>query len=515
MESELLHELRELRREVKAAKADVDRLQNELSTVKAFQATPPPPVQYPAFNGETGAGTTIGPTGGRGELSPSEGAASEDPGPHSSGAPGNRVSEDNHPLQGSYRYHSNATGPLGGGGYFHISDANDEFTVNLSNQITIDGSFFDRQNIPTSFQGFFIPFARTFIYGNITKDWNYQIGTQGFAGQFNLLDMWMSYRFGDALTLRAGKGLVPPLYEYYAFSPALEPVISNSPLFQLAGKRSMGVMATGNLFDKRMQYWSGVTNTGTSFFYNIGRNMEYNGAVTFKPFQNADNFWNGLGGGSGFSAGYQQYALQQNNISFLNGAGEPNTNSAFVDASGVPFFVYNNNVSANGLRSRFAPHIFWFGRFSVLAEYMNFSRELTDGRTSGRSTQRAFYVNASYFLTGERDFNGSGFQAYSTISPLRPFIPSRGEWGPGAWQIAAQYAMFNAGTGDFARGFADPTTSASRLESVMVGVNWWPNKYTRLSCDYVWNGLNQAIPLTGPTPIDTYSTIWMRFAMYF
>jgi phosphate-selective porin OprO/OprP len=237
--------------------------------------------------------------------------------------------------------------------------------------------------------------------------------------------------------------------------------------------------------------------------------------VTFKPFQNQDNFLNGLGGGSGFSAGYQQYALQQGNISFLNGAGEPNTNSAFVDASGVPFFTYMNNVSADGLRTRIAPHIFWFGRFSVLAEYMNFSRELTNGLTRGRSTQRAFYVNASYFLTGERDFNGSGFQAYSTVAPLRPFIPSRGQWGPGAWQIAAQYAMFNAGTGDFGRGFVDPTTSASRLESVMVGMNWWPNKYTRLSFDYVWNGLNKAIPLTGPTPIDTYSTIWMRFAMFF
>jgi phosphate-selective porin OprO/OprP len=243
--------------------------------------------------------------------------------------------------------------------------------------------------------------------------------------------------------------------------------------------------------------------------------MEYNGAVTFKPFENSDSILNSLGGGAGFSAGYQQYALQQNTISFLNGAGEPNTNAVFVDALGNPFFKYNNDVSANGLRSRVAPHIFWYGRFSVLAEYMNFSRVLTDGRNIGRSTQRAFYVNASYFLTGERDFKGSGFQAYSTVSPLRPFIPSRGEWGPGAWQIAAQYAMLNVGTGDFARGFANPLTSASRLESVMVGVNWWPNKYTRLSCDYVWNGLNRAIPMNGPMPIDTYSTIWMRFAMYF
>ena len=422
---------------------------------------------------------------------------------------------DNFPLKGSYRYNGNATGALGGGGYFHIADDNEEFTLNLTNQITIDGAFFDRQNMPTTFQGFFVPFARTFLYGNITKNWKYQVGTQGFAGQFNLLDMWMAYSFGDWLTIRAGKGLTPPLYEYYAFSPALEPVVTNSPLFQFAGKRQLGVMATGNLFNHRMQYWSGVNNSGTSFFYDLNRNVEYNGAVTFKPFENSKSVLNGLGGGVGGSVGEQHYSLQQGNISFLNGAGEPTTNSGFINASGVPFFTYNNNVSTNGLRSRITPHLFWFGRFSVLAEYINFSRQLTDGQTSGRSTQRAFYVNASYFLTGERDFAGSGFQAYSTVAPLRPFNPGRGEWGPGAWQLAGQYAMVNTGTGDFARGFADPTTSTNRLDSVMVGVNWWPNKYTRLTLDYLWNGLNNPIPLNGPAPIDTFSTVWMRFAMFF
>ncbi|APW60665.1 porin [Paludisphaera borealis] len=521
-DSELLKELRELRREVKEAKADVGRLQGELSTIRAYQSTPAPPVQHapepssPGYDLQEGTGQ--GRPEGKGETTDEDAGVGDFPVPLTQSfhdAKRKTGAGDNFPLKGSYRYNGKGTGALGGGGYFHIGDENDEFTLNLTNQITIDGAFFDRQNMPTSFQGFFVPFARTFLYGNITKDWKYQIGTQGFAGQFNLLDMWMSYSFGDWLTLRAGKGLSPPLYEYYAFSPALEPVITNSPVFQFAGKRQLGVMATGNLFNKRMQYWSGIGNSGTSFFYDLNRNVEYNGAVTFKPFENSTTALNGLGGGVGGSVGEQHYSLQQSNVSFLNGAGEPTTNSAFINASGVPFFTYNSNVSANGLRSRIAPHIFWFGRFSFLAEYMNFSRQLTDGVTSGRSTQRAFYVNASYFLTGERDFSGSGFQAYSTVTPLRPFIPSRGEWGPGAWQIAAQYAMVNTGTGDFARGFADPTTSTNRLDSVMVGLNWWPNKYTRLSFDYLWNGLNNAIPLNGPAPIDTFSTVWMRFAMFF
>ena len=114
--------------------------------------------------------------------------------------------------------------------------------------------------MPTNDQGFNVPFARTFLYGNITKDWTYQVGTQGFLGSSTCSTCGWPH-FGDWLTLRAGKGLTPPLYEYYAFSPALEPVITNSPLFQLAGKRQSGVMSTGNILDNRVQYWSGVNNS--------------------------------------------------------------------------------------------------------------------------------------------------------------------------------------------------------------------------------------------------------------
>lgn len=146
---------------------------------------------------------------------------------------------------------------------------------------------------------------------------------------------------------------------------------------------------------------------------------------------------------------------------------------------------------------------------------MDHSRVLTDGATTGRSTQRGYYVNASYRLTGEPDYVGNGFQAYSTIEPLRPFIPSRGQFGPGAWQVASQWAEFNAGTGDIARGFVETDRSTSRMSSLMIGLNWWPNKYTRLSFDYVWTGFNNPIPLVGPAPIDQYNTFWMRFAMFF
>jgi phosphate-selective porin OprO/OprP len=324
----------------------------------------------------------------------------------------------------------------------------------------------------------------------------------------------MTYRFGDWLSIRAGKGLTPPLYEYYAFTPALEPVITNSPLFQFAAARPIGVMFFGNLFKNKVQYWSGLSNDGKATYYALDRNVTFNGAWDVTPFHESGTIFEGLGGGFGYSSGWQNFALAQSGVGFINN-GEASTNSSFVTSSGIPFFAYNQGVRSQGQQIRVSPHIYWFGRFSVLAEYMLYSRELTDGQVTGRSTQRAYYVNLSYFLTGERDFRGNGFQAYSTVQPLRPFIPSRGEWGPGAWQIAAQFSEVNAGTGDFARGFADPTRWTNRMDQFMIGMNWWPNKYTRLSFDYVWTGFNNPIPITGPTPIQTFNTFWLRAAMFF
>jgi phosphate-selective porin OprO and OprP len=507
---ELLQELKRLRAEVESARqlsAEVQQLRAEISSLREIQSAAPP---VPPAPGPLGPATGLPPGGLRGL-----------PSIYQSGAAGPEVAEppdaDRFPIRGQYKYNHNATGPLGGGGYFSISTPDDEFTLNFTNQITIDGTFFDRQGMPTDEQGFNIPFTRSYLYGNITKDFSYQLGTEASLGTFNILDCWLSWHVNEYLTIRAGKGLAPPVYEYYAFSPALEPVISNSPMFQLAAKRPIGVMFSGMLLDRRVQWWSGVNNSGTSFFGNLSRDVDYNGALDITPFRGdrwTGTIWEGLGGGAGVSTGWQQYALNQTSIAFTNN-GEATTNPSFVTPVGVPFYVYNSNVSAYGNRTRVAPHLYWFGRLSLLGEWMYFSRELTDGTRIGRSVQQTYYINASYWLTGERDFVGNGFQGYSTIEPLRPFYPPRGLWGPGAWQIAAQWSQFNAGSADITRGFVDAARSATQNYNVQVGVNWWPNKYTRFSIDWVWTGFNRAIPITGPTPVSQYNTAWLRFAMFF
>lgn len=431
--------------------------------------------------------------------------------PGQGGASGSKTGgpeDDDFPLKVRYKYNF-------GGGYTELSDDDGEFTLKLQNQITADGTFYDRQNLSTTEKGFNIPFQRIYLYGNITKNWEYQVATQGFLGSFNLLDAFVNAHFDDRIQLKFGRMLSPFLYEYYGFSPAWEPVITNSPLFQLAGKRQVGAMFWGQLFDQKLQYQLGVYNGITGGFFDFDRNKDFLGAVTLTPFKDRqDSIFQHLGAGVGVETGWQNYLLNRGSqANFINGAGEPTLNNNYITSSGVPFFQYNADVRALGNRTKIAPHFFWFGRFSLLGEYLIQSRELANSTTQGISVQHGYYINASYFLTGER-YNGDGLGGYTTISPIRPFMPSQGKWGPGAWEVAAQFSELNVGTGDFSRGFADPTQSANRLDQLMVGLNWWPNKWVRLSFDWVYDEFNRPIPLGG-NPIDRYNVFWTRFAMFF
>ena len=412
------------------------------------------------------------------------------------------------PLGVRYRYNSTAEGTVAGGTYLQLSDPNDEFVLKFQNQVTVDSTNYDRLHMPTTEQGWNIPFGRTSIWGNVTKNFGYQVTLEYSDGDINLLDMFAAYQW-DTFKLRFGKGLTPVLYEYYAFSPAFEPVMTNSMSFQLANKRPIG--ATFIMNRPLLQFWAGLENNLVSGYYDLTRNPQFVTATTITPFKQTDSIFKNLGGGVGYSVGEEKYLLAQNFVNPL----EQTTNDSWVTSTGVPFAAYNAKVASVGQRTRVAPHLFWYGRFSFLGEYIVHSRELSDGTTTARSTQHAFMLMASYYLTGERDFPGNGIQGYSSVEPIRPFLPSRDQWGPGAWQVAAQWSQFDVGRSDFTHGFIDSSLYTNRAQQLMVGVNWWPVKNTRLSFDWMWNGFNNPIPFTGGNPLGSFNTFWFRYAMFF
>jgi phosphate-selective porin OprO/OprP len=403
-------------------------------------------------------------------------------------------------LGGSYNYNF-------GGGYLQLQSRDKEFTFQIQNQMTLDGTFYSLRNADTYEKGFNIPFYRLYFMGNFLENWEYLASVQQLLGSFNILDMYLGYKFADELNIRVGHFLSPFLYEYWAFSPAWEPVITNSPLFQLAGKRQTGGMLWGRLFDNVVQYQVGVFDGADGAYFDVDAHVDTIAEVTWTPFKpNGVESWDSFGVGFSIQNGVQDYLLSDgSNFNFPFGNGEPTFNQDFVNSSGVPFFTYADDVAANGNRFKIAPQIFRFGQFSFLAEYVRWTRALTNGTTEIEEQINAYYVNTSYFLTGER-YTGDGLLGYTTIEPIHDY---------GAVELVSQFAQLELGNQSLTPGFAQPGQDATRLQQLMAGVNWWPNRYVRLSFDYVNVWTNRAVDVGAGQFADNYGIWWGRAAAFF
>ncbi len=408
--------------------------------------------------------------------------------------------ESDLPILSSYKYNF-------GGGYLNFRTPDDTFTLNLQNQLTADGTFYSLENPDTDQKGFNIPFYRLYFMGNLLEKWEYLASLQQSLGSFNILDMYLGYLFCDEVNLRVGHYLSPFLYEYWAFSPAWEPVITNSPLFQFAGKRQSGAMLWGRLFENRVQYQVGAFNGADGAYFDVDGYIDTLASVTFTPFKDReDSRLASLGFGFSIQNGTQDYVLSDGtDFNFPFGNGEPTLNQDFVNSTGLIFFEYNDDIAANGNRFKFAPHFFWYGRFSVLAEYLYWNRALTDGATNITESINAFYVNTSYFLTGEQ-YTGDGLLGYTTITPLNSY---------GAWELVSQFSQVNLGDTSLTPGFAKADLDATRMQQIMSGVNWWPNRYIRISFDYVHVWTNEAVNVGAGQLADQYGIWWGRFAAFY
>ena len=403
-------------------------------------------------------------------------------------------------LVGSYNYNF-------GGGYLQLQKRDEEFTFQIQNQMTFDGTFYSLEDANTFEKGFNIPFYRLYFMGNFLENWEYLASVQALLGSFNILDMYFGYKFSDELNIRVGHFLSPFLYEYWAFSPAWEPVITNSPLFQLAGKRQTGGMLWGRLFDNVVQYQVGVFDGADGAYFDVDSHVDTIAEVTWTPFKpNGVESWDSFGVGFSIQNGTQDYLLSDgSNFNFPFGNGEPTFNQNFVNSSGVPFFTYADDVAANGNRFKIAPQIFRFGQFSFLAEYVRWTRALTNGSTEIEEQIDAYYVNTSYFLTGER-YTGDGLLGYTTIEPLHDY---------GAIEVVSQFSQLELGNQSLTPGFAQPGQDATRLQQLMAGVNYWPNRYVRLSFDYVNVWTNRSVEVGSGQFADNYGIWWGRAAAFF
>jgi phosphate-selective porin OprO and OprP len=295
--------------------------------------------------------------------------------------------------------------------------------------------------------------------------------------------------------------------------------------------RNLGVMLWNDPFDQRLVYAFGAfkenSNNGFSnaFDYSNG-SYAYTGRVGVNPWYEDD------GRCVLFLGGAYSYRTLDPTIS-LNRYGFSNRIPLRI---GSPTIISTGSFTATDTQLFNAQGALNYGAFSFQSEF--YAAQGTDvvrgfvapglpRLTSPDLT--GYYVQASYFLTGEyrpylRDIGGFG-----RVHPDKPFtFASGGGWGSaissifcrGAWEIAARYEDVDDRSGAFnafpaVKGVAGSAVSAvtttGEERDVTLGVNWFLNPNVRIQANYVHALRTVANPALSGT-VDAFA---MRFALDF
>jgi phosphate-selective porin OprO/OprP len=132
---------------------------------------------------------------------------------------------------------------------------------------------------------------------------------------------------------------------------------------------------------------------------------------------------------------------------------------------------------------------FVHGPFSLQGEYY---RAFVDSSVQDDPELDGFYVEGSYFLTGEHRVYKKSAAAFDRVRPAENFDAS-GSWG--AWQVALRYSQVDLSDGNLSTlDFGDPADPDDNLardvDNISVGLNWYLNPNVRVMLNYVYSDLD-------------------------
>lgn len=116
---------------------------------------------------------------------------------------------------------------------------------------------------------------------------------------------------------------------------------------------------------------------------------------------------------------------------------------------------------------------FNYGPFRAQGEYYRY--EVDQLGVAPDAEFDAWYLQASWILTGESYKYSMSKAAYSGVSPDNPFMAGG---GMGAWEIAARYSQ--ADLNDLGAGI-----QGGEQDIITVGLNWYANKNVRFMLNYL------------------------------
>jgi phosphate-selective porin OprO/OprP len=145
---------------------------------------------------------------------------------------------------------------------------------------------------------------------------------------------------------------------------------------------------------------------------------------------------------------------------------------------------------------------FVWGPFSMQGEYAQLEVDTPNVLGTVDPTYNGWYVDASYWLTGETRTYEAATGEFGRPKVKHPLLWGQGGGGWGAWQIAGRYDELNLSDKNGALvGFNTTTASAINActlcgdqKTWLIGVNWWLNDYTALKLNVTQSKIEGSNP---------------------
>jgi phosphate-selective porin OprO and OprP len=487
---------------------ELSREVQELKSVNRDQSQKFPPARMESRPNVGQGGGSVGGSGSSYRISSSLGGGS------SSGG-GDPTTTERAQVVGNRRL---GKLPLAGGYYDYANDGlrwgtdDDEFNFGIRAMQQIDARIYANPNQEYVSSGITNPRTRVYFYGHLTRPFSYEFSFQESYDTLNLLDSYINYRYSDGFNLQFGRYKSPFTYEWYRIHiwNLLAPERS---LFSqnFSGQRRFGLMAHGDLFNKRMEYAVGSFDGQRNGYSEFNSHQDVLAFLNFKPFYNREGSWlRDLQFGGSVDAGIENNPLTPAVLT----TSAPESPSGLTPGSpAVPFLAFNNNVRERGLRELWELHTaYYYKGLSLLGAWDSGTQDYALG-ASGPAPVRVptsgYFVQAGYILTGET------IRDRTLLDPLRPFDLRPGHFGLGAFEVTARFSELQLGRQVFTGGLADSSLWTNQAQMVDAGFNWYLNRFIKVYFD--WEHAMFANPVFYNTGQFQKSNdlYWLRVQLYF
>ncbi len=373
--------------------------------------------------------------------------------------------------------------------------SNDQnFLLKIGLDIQLDNRTFPGESsIPLTDQ-LLIRRARPAVSGTVYKYVDFYLRPDFGQGNTVLYEAYMQLNYFSRANLRVGKFKPPVGLERLQSDDDTNFIERGLPTL-LVPSRDIGYQVSGDIVKRRVSYtvgvFNGVPDNGLSDA-SVSDHRDYAARIFLTPFlPNANHPLNGLGFGIGASSG--------------NDDGIPLP--SYKTFGQNTFFTFASGVVAAGHRTRLAPQgYFYKGPFGLFAEYTLAEEGLQKGTVRRSIAFRAWQVQASYLLTGEK-------KGFTTLTPRKSFDPKNHGWG--AIELAVRTGDFSVERGFFDYGFGTVATSPRHVKEWVGGVNWYLNRAVRLSLDYGNTNFGGGAPASAGGNRPTERALLQRFQINF